>query len=213
MDRGRHQTFAASCLLLVVLAILGCASETKPTRLHGQVHLTLLHTSDIHSRLFPYNLQLGQFDAGLGLGEATSIANVGGAARISHIIGRERARAARVLHLDGGDCFQVAPIFNFYAGEAEIRALSAMGVDAMIVANHEFDRGALNLGIQLQNYASFPVLAANYLLEDPKQPGASPLGNVIQPFTVFMVDGLRVGVVGMGNLSSLTSIFETPNRL
>lgn len=191
----------------------GCETSHEETRLHGQVHLTLLHTSDIHSRLFPYNLQLGQVDAGLGLGEAQSIVNVGGAARISHIIGRERARASRVLHLDGGDCFQGAPVFNFYSGEAEVRALGAMGVDAMIVANHEFDRGALNLGIQLQQHSSFPILAANYVLEDPAQPGASPLGSVIQPFTVLTVDGLRVGVVGMGNLSSMTSIYDQPNRL
>ncbi|XYH94281.1 bifunctional metallophosphatase/5'-nucleotidase [Sorangium sp. So ce1128] len=195
------------------LGAAGCEQEQPPTRLVGQVHLTLLHTSDIHSRLFPYSLQLGQVDAGLGLGEATTIANVGGAARMSHIIGRERARSSRVLHLDGGDCFQGAPIFNFYSGEAEIRTLGAMGVDAMIVANHEFDRGALNLGIQLQQHAGFPILAANYQLEDPAQPGASPLGAILQPFTVFDLEGLRVGVIGMGNLSSLTSIFEAPNRL
>ena len=191
----------------------GCVTSEGPPPLKGQVHLTLLHTSDIHSRLFPYNLQIGQVDAGLGLGATGSIANVGGVARISHIIGRERARASRVLHLDGGDCFQGAPIFNFYSGEAEIRALSAMGVDAMIVANHEFDRGALNLGIQLQNWADHPVLAANYLLEEPTAPGNSPLGTVMQPFTVFNLDGLKVAVIGMGNLSSITSIFEAPNRL
>ncbi len=191
----------------------GCVTSEGPPPLKGQVHLTLLHTSDIHSRLFPYNLQIGQVDAGLGLGASGSIANVGGVARISHIIGRERARASRVLHLDGGDCFQGAPIFNFYSGEAEIRALSTMGADAMIVANHEFDRGALNLGIQLQNWADYPVLAANYLLEEPSTPGNSPLGTVIQPFTTFNLDGLKVAVIGMGNLSSITSIFEAPNRL
>ncbi|WP_437912016.1 5'-nucleotidase C-terminal domain-containing protein [Sorangium sp. So ce302] len=203
----------AACAVALGLCAAGCEEEAPPTRLVGQVHLTLLHTSDIHSRLFPYNLQLGQVDAGLGLGAAASIANVGGAARMSHLLGRERARSSRALHLDGGDCFQGAPIFNFYSGEAEIRALGAMGVDAMIVANHEFDRGALNLGIQLQQNAGFPVLAANYQLEDPAQPGASPLGAILQPFTVFDLEGLQVGVVGMGNLSSLTSIFEAPNRL
>src|SRR4051812_25255947 len=194
----RFQRWLAPLLAAPIAAYAlgpGCATSEGPTKqLQGQVHLTLLHTSDIHSRLFPYNLQLGQVDAGLGLGEALTIANVGGAARISHIVGRERARASRVLHLDGGDCFQGAPIFNFFSGEAEIRSLSAMGVDAMIVANHEFDRGALNLGLQLQNWASHPVLAANYMLEDPAQPGASPLANVIQPYTVFNLDGLKVGV-------------------
>src|SRR5512132_4002548 len=192
----------------------GCGQDGQPQApLKGQVHLTLIHTSDIHSRLFPYNAQLGQVDAGLGLGEANAIVNIGGAARASHIVGRERARASRVLHLDGGDCFQGAPIFNYYSGEAEIRTMAAMGTDAMIVANHEFDRGALNLGLQLQRFASFPVLAANYQLEDPKQPGASPLGTLLQPFTTFDLQGLKVGVIGMGNLSSLTSIFDTPNRL
>jgi 5'-nucleotidase / UDP-sugar diphosphatase len=199
---------------LACMAASGCGESAKPqVELKGQVHLTLIHTSDIHSRLFPYNAQLGQVDAGLGLGEANAIVNIGGAARVSHIVGRERARASRVLHLDGGDCFQGAPIFNYYSGEAEVRTMAAMGTDAMIVANHEFDRGALNLGLQLQRWASFPVLAANYELEDPKQPGASPLGTIIQPFTTFDLQGLKVGVVGMGNLSSLTSIFDTPNRL
>ncbi|MEO7331700.1 MAG: bifunctional UDP-sugar hydrolase/5'-nucleotidase [Minicystis sp.] len=205
---------AASTAAACSLGASGCdGGKATSTQLKGQVHLTLIHTSDIHSRLFPYNVQLGQIDAGLGLGSANTIVNVGGAARVSHIVGRERARASRVLHLDGGDCFQGAPIFNFFAGEAEIRTMSAMGTDAMSVANHEFDRGALNLGLQLQKWASFPVLAANYRLEDPSQPGASPLGSIITPFTTFDLEGLKVGVIGMGNLSSLTSIFDAPNRL
>ena len=59
--------------------------------------------------------------------------------------------------------------------------------DASLIANHEFDRGALNLGTQLQKWADFPVLAANYLFEDPSTPGASPLGDIVKPFTVFDV--------------------------
>ena len=165
------------------------------------------------SRLCPHNLQIGRIDAGLGLGKVDSISNVGGIARISHIIGRERARAGRALHIDGGDCFQGAPVFNFFSGEAEIRALSAMGVDAMLIANHEFDAGANNLMVQLQQWATFPALAANYKLEDASQPGASPLEPVFDPFQVFDANGLRVAVIGMANLSSLSSIFDSPNRL
>jgi len=210
------RTAAPTCLIAAFAGLVGgtgCKAEKETTQLQGQVHLTLLHTSDVHSRLFPYSLQLGQVDSGLGLGEVATIADVGGAARISHIIGRERARSSRVLHVDGGDCFQGAPVFNFFNGEAEIRSLSAMGADAMLVANHEFDKGAKNLGVQLQNWADFPVLVANYRLEDPAVVGNSPLGTVLQPFTVLTVEGLRVGLVGMGNLSSLTSIFDAPNRL
>ncbi len=216
MSRLRRAVLPCSLLAAGAIgaaAAPGCYTDTPPTQLQGQVHLTLFHTSDIHSRLFPYNVLLGQIDAGLGLGEANAIGNVGGIARMSHIIGRERARSGRSLHIDGGDCFQGAPVFNFYFGEAEIRSLSAMGVDAMLIANHEFDTGAKNLGIQLQKWATFPALAANYKLEDPAQPGASPLGTVFEPTAEFDLDGLRVGVIGMANLSSLTSIFDAPNRL
>lgn len=197
----------------LTLGSQGCEEERAPTQLKGQVHLTLIHTSDVHSRLFPYNLQIGRVDAGLGLGEADSISNVGGIARMSHIVGRERARSGRVLHIDGGDCFQGAPVFNFYSGEAEIRALSNMGADAMLIANHEFDSGARNLAVQLQKWATFPALAANYQLEDPDFPGASPLGTLFQPYQIFDAEGLKVAVIGMANLSSLTSIFDAPNRL
>ncbi len=204
---------AAAGAFAASLTMGGCEESGPPTQLQGQVHLTLLHTSDVHSRLFPYNLQIGQVDAGLGLGGVGTISNVGGIARISHIIGRERARSGRALHIDGGDCFQGAPVFNFYLGEAEIRALSAMGTDAMLIANHEFDAGARNLGVQLQKWSTFPALAANYQLEDATMPGASPLGTLLRPFQVYDADGLRVAVIGMANLSSLTSIFDAPNRL
>ncbi|MBI5536161.1 MAG: 5'-nucleotidase C-terminal domain-containing protein [Deltaproteobacteria bacterium] len=199
--------------LASVATTTGCPAPQDPVQIHGQTHLTLIHTADLHSRLFPYSLQVGQVDAQLGLGSANTVSTIGGAARISHIIGRERARAGRVLHLDGGDCFQGAPIFNFYNGEAEIRALSQLGTDAMVIANHEFDRGALNVANQINLWADFPVLAANYQFDDWRIDGNPELGRVVQPFTTFNLDGLKVAVIGMGNLSTLSSLYETPNKL
>src|SRR5690349_14481923 len=76
------------------------------------VSLTILHTSDIHSRLYPYEQVITQVDATLGLGELNTVANIGGVARMSYILQRERARSGRVVHLDSGDCFQGAPVFN-----------------------------------------------------------------------------------------------------
>jgi 5'-nucleotidase / UDP-sugar diphosphatase len=199
--------------MLAGLALGGCPEPARTVELAGQVRLTLLHTSDIHSRLFPYDLQINQADAKLGLGPVDQVVRVGGAARIAHIVGRERARADRALHIDGGDSFQGAPVFNFFSGAAEMRALSEMGVDAAVVANHEFDAGALNFGNQAARWATFPIVAANYKLDDPAVPGSSQLARVLSPWTSFNVDGLKVAVVGMGNLSSVTSIYEQPNRL
>ncbi|MEO8799379.1 MAG: bifunctional UDP-sugar hydrolase/5'-nucleotidase, partial [Polyangiaceae bacterium] len=137
----------------------------------------------------------------------------GGVARLSYVLGRERARADRVLHLDSGDVFQGAPVFNFFSGEPEVRAMSLMGTDASTIGNHEFDRGALNLTRQLQKWGSFPSLVANYAYNDIGNPASPGLSTVTNPFDVFNVEGLKVGVIGMGNLSSLGSIFDQPNRL
>ena len=212
VERGKVALVGAVACALLGSAVMGCGTS-EPLRLHGQVALTFLHTSDIHSRIFPYKMQLGQIDAALGLGEVDSIVDVGGAARVSHVLGRERARAGRVLHVDSGDPSQGAPVYNYFNGEAEFRTMSAFGLDAMALGNHEFDKGALNAGIQISRWATFPVLCANYMFEDPAQPGASPLGAVTQPFQVLDLDGLRVAIIGMGSLSSLTSIFDAPNRL
>jgi 5'-nucleotidase / UDP-sugar diphosphatase len=204
---------ALAWTVAAALLLVGCPDNAEPAKVRGQVKLTLLHTADIHSRLFPYALQITQVDATLGLGSVGKVATVGGAARMGHVIQRERARADRVLHIDGGDCFQGAPVFNYFDGEAEIRALGAMGVDAQVIANHEFDNGAANARLQYQKWATFPVLAANYLLDHPDLEGSPDLENVLQPFTTFNLRGLKVGLIGMGNLSSLSSLYEKPNRL
>lgn len=195
----------------------GCSGEAGgptsacPPGTVCQVNLTLLHTSDIHSRLLPYEQVITQIDANLGLGVLNSVSTVGGVGRLSYLIGRERAKADRVLHLDSGDCFQGAPIFNFFSGEPEVRTVSALGTDAAVLGNHEFDRGAENVTRQFQKWATFPLLAANYKFEAaPSQFGS--IGTVTEPFQVFNQSGLKIAAIGMANLSSLTSIFDQPNR-
>jgi 5'-nucleotidase/UDP-sugar diphosphatase len=212
--------FALGASISAAAVAPGCSSAESaapnnvcPPGQTCQTRLTLLHTSDIHSRLLPYDLLVTQVDANLGLGTNGQLKNVGGVARMAYVIGRERARADRVLHLDSGDAFQGAPIFNFFAGEPEVRAMSALGTDAQVIGNHEFDRGALNVARQLQRWANFPVLGANYSFNDARDPSNTSIGNVLTPFEVFTENGLKIAVIGMGNLSSLTSVFDQPNRL
>ncbi|MFO0601777.1 MAG: bifunctional UDP-sugar hydrolase/5'-nucleotidase [Polyangiales bacterium] len=197
----------------LALALGACSSgdpETAAAPLSGDVRLTLLHTADWHSRLFPYTQQVNVTDENLGLKPEN--APFGGAARMAWLLQRERRRADRSLHLDSGDCFQGAPIFNFFQGEAEVRAIAQTGVDAVVIGNHEFDRGALNFARQFSRWSTFPVLAANYLFDDPAAPGSAELARLAKPFALFNLRGLKVAVVGLGNLSSLTSIFDQPNR-
>ncbi len=204
---------AAALWFAAVLAVTaGCTVQKEAPNLTGQdVRVTVIHTSDIHSRLFPYHFVPGRIDQdyGLQLGHGP----YGGIARMGAIIKAERARAARSIWLDSGDCFQGAPVFNLYRGEAELRALTQLGLDAAVVGNHEFDMGANNLYEQAIEWAGFPLLAANYRFEDPTEPTVPKLGEIVKPYQIFDLDGITVAVIGMGNISSLTSIYEGGNSL
>jgi 2',3'-cyclic-nucleotide 2'-phosphodiesterase (5'-nucleotidase family) len=189
-----------------------CTVQREQPNLVGQdVRVTVIHTSDIHSRLFPYNFAPLRIDRDFGL--KTGQGPYGGIARIGYIVKEERAKAKRSIWLDSGDCFQGAPVFNVFKGEAEFRALSLLGLDAAVVGNHEFDLGANNLYDQIINNARFPLLAANYWFEDPIEPNRPKLREVVQPYQVFDLDGITVGVIGMANWSSLTGIYEGGNSL
>jgi 2',3'-cyclic-nucleotide 2'-phosphodiesterase (5'-nucleotidase family) len=226
---------------LIWFLATGCTYSREPEDLRGQdVRLVVVHTADVHSRLLPYQYAPNTPDRNLGLlalpgvcrqdavcstdfGKACKTdadcpafptASVGGVSRLATVVARERARAPRSLHLDSGDMFEGAPIFNVFNGEAEIRAMGRLGAQGMALGNHEFDKGSVLLGLQLMNNGpSFPILAANYEWADPNDPRAPKLQRVIQPYTVYNVKGIRIGVIGVGNISSLNSSVEGDNSL
>ena len=220
--------------LVVVSVVLSaaCTIQRPTPDLAGQdVHLTIIHTADLHSRFFPYYFAPGQIDKGLGLnpkpGQTTAV--VGGIARVGTVIKCIRGfrddqvckdledkigpPAARSLHVDSGDIFEGAPVFNQFNGEVEMRAMSNIGLSAMALGNHEFDKGAINLEEQYQRWGAFPIMAANYQFSDPTDPTQPKLGLEIGQYTIFNVNGLKVGVIGMGNLSSIQGLIEGGNTL
>ncbi len=214
MTRPSLRTFFPAALLPFALAAGSCLPllDGQPTDLSGQqVRLTLLHTSDIHSRLIPFDFAPLKTDVDLGL--IPEAGPFGGATRLAALLKRERAKAGRVLHLDSGDCFQGAPIFNLNLGEVEFKYLSKLRLDAAVVGNHEFDAGALNFAKQARDHASFPLLAANYFWDDWRQPDSNQLGRYTAPYTLRVIDGVRVGIIGMANISSLNSIVEGGNSM
>ncbi|MDX2088084.1 MAG: bifunctional UDP-sugar hydrolase/5'-nucleotidase [Kofleriaceae bacterium] len=203
-----------SAVVVALLAVAACTVEQPQPNLVGQdIRLTFIHTSDIHSRLFPYNMVPNTFDRQDGL----QVAPFGGIARIATVAKRIRESSNRTLWLDSGDCFQGAPVFNMFRGEAELRALSLAGMDAAAVGNHEFDLGAKNLFDKVDNWATFPLLAANYGWDDAPAGAVNPDGrslrDVIPPFVMYDVKGLKVSVIGMGNTSTISSIYEGGNSL
>jgi 5'-nucleotidase / UDP-sugar diphosphatase len=209
----------------------GCTTQHDAPLLAGQdVRLTVIHTADLHSRFFPYYFAPGQVDKGLGLlpKPGQDFAVVGGIGRISSVIKCIRGAvspvcdqlrplvgppAARAIHVDSGDIWEGAPVFNTFNGEVEMRAMSQIGLTAMALGNHEFDKGAVNLEEQYQRFGGFPILAANYQFEDPNDPTQPKLRREIGSYVVLNVDGLKIGLIGLGNLSSIQGIIQGGNSL
>ncbi|HEX7700589.1 MAG TPA: bifunctional UDP-sugar hydrolase/5'-nucleotidase, partial [Kofleriaceae bacterium] len=175
------------------------------------VRLTIIHTADIHSRLFPYNFVPNKFDQDYGLLPADG--PFGGVARIATMVKRIRVSSNRSLWLDSGDAWEGAPVFNEFKGEAEIRALSLAGMEGEVLGNHEFDLGTQQLVTELDQWSQFPHLVANYAFNDPPNPMAVSLSDVTQPFEIYDVQGVKVGVIGMGNQDTLLSAYEGGNSL
>jgi 5'-nucleotidase len=196
--------------LLTIFGVcaLGCGSEPGPPRLHGSLELVLLHSADTHSELFPWRTLIGASDARRGLGAAQSVTEVGGFARLATLMRVERARAPRSLALDAGDLFQGSLAFERFGGEPEVLAFDTLGVQAQALGNHELDRGAALVDERYRTLARFPLLAANYAPD-----GAGGLSAVVEPFVVLDAGGLRVGVVGVGNTSTVARLQTRPNEL
>jgi 5'-nucleotidase / UDP-sugar diphosphatase len=213
MCTHRGPTTRAVLALAVVLAgAVGCTIEQAQPNLVGQdIRLTIIHTSDIHSRLFPYTFVPNKFDQDYGLLPGNG--PYGGIGRIATLANRIRISTNRSLWLDSGDAWEGAPVFNEFKGEAEIRALSLAGMDGEVLGNHEFDLGSNQLFTMIDNWSQFPHLVANYAFDDVADKTSRSLRDVVQPYEVYDVQGVRVGVIGMGNQDTLLSSFEGGNGL
>jgi 5'-nucleotidase len=140
--------------------------------------ITILHTNDTHSQIDP----LPANDANAGKG---------GVARRATVVKRVRKENPNTLLIDAGDVLQGTPYFNFYKGEVEYKAMSAIGYDVGTLGNHEFDNGVEALAAALK-FATFDIVSANY---DVK-------GTVLEPrvkrYVAKTVGGIRIGLFGLG---------------
>lgn len=205
---------AGLCAVLMLCSGLAasCTREmlTEELNFESGIRLTVIHTGDIHSRLLPYDMDLMATDERIGMVQENE--PFGGIARAATIVKEIRQSAQHSLHVDSGDVFQGAPIFNEFEGEPEILALNHIGMDAFIIGNHEFDFGASNLYDKLAK-AQFSVLAANYQWKNVQGVNEEPLKEVARPYAIINANGVKVAVIGMANYSSMSSITYGDNGL
>jgi 5'-nucleotidase len=146
--------------------------------------LTVVHVNDTHSHLEPCPAKLS-FD------DQKTYVKLGGWDRLKTKVDAVRAKNPNVALLHAGDAVQGTLYFTKYLGKPEMEFMNLLGFDAMVLGNHEFDKGPDVLAHFLK-YAHFPVLCANL------RPGAeSALADEVRPYVILEFNGERVGVIGL----------------
>lgn len=147
-----------------------------------RAEVTILGTTDLHGHILPIDYFRNQ-PAQNGL------------AKVATLIREVRRERPDALLIDCGDTIQGSPL-AYYHGRIDneppdpmMLAMNALGYDAMVVGNHEFNFGLAVLK-KAQGEANFPWLSANTYR-------ASTDTTAFPPYVVKEVNGVRVGVLGL----------------
>lgn len=172
--------------ILVVLALAACQSSRGPvaTAPPSGYELVIAHVNDTHSHVEAVK---GQLDL---LGNSTYLA-LGGMPRLTSFLKQVRAEHPQALFLHAGDAVQGTIYFLKYHGQIEMELLNALGCDAMVLGNHEFDRGPKGTG-KIVGWANFPIVVAN--LDASREPA---LRDKVRPYIVKEVKGQKIGIIGI----------------
>ena len=158
--------------------LFSAAVQAAPT------HLTILHFNDLHGHMKTDNVK--------GVKR-------GGAARIATIVGRiekdNLARGWETLVLFGGDALSGTLISSEFTGAAEFDFLNMLGVDAMVIGNHEFDNGIPRFQ-ELIRQASFPIVSANLYWRGSND-------RLVPSSVLIEENGLRVAILGLATKDTL----------
>ncbi|RKQ84125.1 5'-nucleotidase C-terminal domain-containing protein [Brockia lithotrophica] len=122
------------------------------------VKLHLIHTNDIHAKI-------GDF------------------AKLARYVQDVRAHEPYTLFLDIGDQFSGDAVVDLPKGKPMVELMNAVGLDAMVVGNHDFDYGPEETQARRAE-STYPWLAANVHVADP---AATPLTPFV-PYVVFRWD-------------------------
>ena len=149
--------------------------------------VTILHTNDFHSQIYP---------------EASS--GNGGIARLKAAIDSVRAATDNVLLVNAGDAVQGSLFFTLFKGEVEQKLMNDMGYDILIVGNHEFDNGIESLARQYST-AHQDIVSTNYDFDNTALKGKT------KPYVVRQFGDKKIGFMAL-NINPVGIIDEACYR-
>jgi 5'-nucleotidase len=147
--------------------------------------LAIAHLNDSHSHLetMPLTLTVD--------GQKTTV-QAGGFAHLQTLVDETRAADPDLLLLHAGDALQGTLYFTLFKGQPEFEFLNRLGVAAMTLGNHEFDRGTAVIPAYLQ-WSNFPLISAN--IDFSSEPAMA--SHRVPTRIVKEIKGERIGIIGL----------------
>ncbi|KAM7216589.1 Metallo-dependent phosphatase-like protein [Rhypophila decipiens] len=148
--------------------------------------------------------------------DPSSAEPVGGAARFMTLIksyqssNPEYTSQPELITLFSGDAFNPSLESSITKGSHMVPILNKIGTNAAAVGNHDLDFGVRQFR-HLTGKCSFPWLLANVL--DPALGEDIPLGNAQRTHILTSSNGIKIGLIGLGEREWLETINSLPPNL
>lgn len=180
-----HVFHNASVRRILALALFCASVILQACSATGGYQLAIAHLNDSHSHLEATPLTL------VVDGQKT-VVEAGGFARLQTLVDDMRSAKPDLLLLHAGDAVQGTLYFTLFNGQPEFEFLNRLGVAAMTLGNHEFDRGSAAIPSYLQA-AQFPVISSNIDFSGEAATAALQVPTRI----VKEINGERIGIIGL----------------
>ncbi len=167
----------------MLLAVVGCNDSSSSKE---DVTVRMLHTTDVHGSLFPYDFINNE-----------TVAN--SLASTYTYVKQQRAAFEHVILLDAGDILQGQPITNYYNYEVDLdttenavaSVMNYMRYDAGAVGNHDIEPGPAVYKDIIKEF-NFPWLSANTISTETGE-----LSSDFPAYTIIEKGDAKIAVIGL----------------
>ncbi|KAK6070522.1 5'-nucleotidase [Seiridium cupressi] len=147
--------------------------------------------------------------------DASSAEPVGGAARFMTLVNYYREDPkwkgqSGLVTLFSGDAYNPSLESSITKGAHMVPVLNNIGTDAAALGNHDLDFGVRQFK-NLATKCTFPWLIANVL--DPALGESVPIGNAKKTHIITSSNGIKIGLIGLGEREWLATINSLPPNL